>query len=120
MALKSMIMEFGMGADILGGDYTKAAVRAVENALRRNGIRFADALGMSKHDFLVKVTIGVTRPDLVDRDRVAAVLPYGQREVAVEEGGLDIPLENVDGNTVMANAVLTVFLDVPDTAGEAR
>ena len=115
-----MIMEFGMGTDILGGDYTKASVRAVENALRRNGIRFADAFGMSKHDFIVTVTIGVTRPDLVDRDAVAAVLPYGAREVTVEEGGLDIPLENAVGNTVMANAVLTVFLDVPDLQGDAR
>ena len=30
MALKRMVLEIGMGNDLHGGDYTKAAVRAVQ------------------------------------------------------------------------------------------
>jgi hypothetical protein len=39
MARKSMVIEFGSGTDIRGGDYTKAAVRAVEAAIRQRRIR---------------------------------------------------------------------------------
>lgn len=34
MALKSMVMEFGMGIDTVGGDYTKMAVRALPATIR--------------------------------------------------------------------------------------
>ena len=33
MTMKRMVIEFGMGTDIRGGDYTKAAVRALRDAL---------------------------------------------------------------------------------------
>jgi Conserved hypothetical protein (Lin0512_fam) len=33
MARKSMVMQFGMGTDLRGGDYTKAAARAVQDAV---------------------------------------------------------------------------------------
>ena len=32
MALKRVALEIGMGTDIRGGDYTKAAVRALKDA----------------------------------------------------------------------------------------
>ena len=34
MAMKRMVLEIGMGTDIRGADYTKAAVRAVQDATR--------------------------------------------------------------------------------------
>ena len=114
MAEKSMIIEFGTGTDILGSDYTKAAVRAVHDALRHNGIRFADVFGVSKQAMRVEVLIGIAAPDRVDRDQVAAVLPYGRPEVRVEHGGLDIPREEGTDATIMANAALTVYLDLPE------
>lgn len=114
MALKPMVMEFGTGADIRGQDYTKAAVRALENALRHNSISIADALGMERTDMQIKILIGVAKPQEVDAAAVAAVLPYGQAEVTVVEGGLDTPLESGEGSVVMANAGLTVYLDVDE------
>ena len=36
MALKRVALEIGMGTDIRGGDYTKAAVRALRDALWHN------------------------------------------------------------------------------------
>ena len=114
MALKSMVMEFGMGTDIQGGDHTKAAVRALENTLRQNSISFAQAFGLPRDAMQVKIAIGVARPERVDKDTVAAVLPYGTAEVTVEQGGLDIPRDDGGEVTVMANAVVTVYLDLPD------
>ncbi len=109
-----MVMEFGVGTDIRGEDYTKAAVRALENALRHNSISIADALDKRREDMQVKILIGVAKPDEVDTAAVAAVLPYGQAEVRVVEGGLDTPLENKEGAVVMVNAGLTVYLDVDE------
>jgi uncharacterized protein (TIGR02058 family) len=60
----------------------------------------------------VEVTIGVPRPDLVDKNAVLAVLPHGTGTVNVVEGGLEIA--NEGGNTtVVANAAAIVRLDVP-------
>ena len=36
MALKRMVLQIGMGTDIRGADYTKAAVRALRDALWHN------------------------------------------------------------------------------------
>jgi uncharacterized protein (TIGR02058 family) len=116
MPLKSMVMEFGTGTDIRGGDYTKAAVRALEAALRQNSITFAQAFGLSGHDMIVRIQIGVAKPDEVDKAAVAAVLPYGTAEVIVEEGGMDTPQADGAGVTVLANAAVTVYLDLPGDA----
>ncbi len=116
MPLKSMVMEFGTGTDIRGGDYTKAAVRAVEAALRHNSITFAQAFGLSGDDMVVRIQIGVARPGEVDKAAIAALLPYGKAEVIVEEGGMDVPQAAGAGVTVLANAALTVYLDLPGGA----
>jgi uncharacterized protein (TIGR02058 family) len=115
MPLKSIVMEFGMGTDIRGGDYTKAAVRALEAALRQNTITFAQAFGLSGDDMIVRIQIGVAKPDEVNKAAVAAVLPYGTAEVIVDEGGMDTPqADGVGvGVTVLANAAVTVYLDLP-------
>lgn len=116
MPLKSMVMEFGTGTDIRGGDYTKAAVRAVEAALRHNSITFAQAFGLSGDDMVVRIQIGVATPGEVDKAAIAALLPYGKADVIVEEGGMDVPQAEGAGVTVLANAALTVYLDLPGGA----
>ena len=77
MALKRVALEIGMGTDIRGGDYTKAAVRALRDALWHNSLTVATALGKSSDDMVVEVLIGVPRPDQVDTAEVLAVLPHG-------------------------------------------
>jgi len=47
MALKRVALEIGMGTDIRGGDYTKAAVRALRDALWHNSLTVASAVGKS-------------------------------------------------------------------------
>jgi uncharacterized protein (TIGR02058 family) len=116
MPLKSMVLEFGMGTDIRGGDYTKAAVRALEAALRQNSITFAQAFGLSGDDMFVRIQIGVAKPDEVDKAAVAAVLPYGTAVVIVEEGCMDTPQADGAGVKVLANAAVTVYIVLPGDA----
>src|SRR5215204_5335690 len=68
-----MVLQIGMGTDIRGRDYTKAAVRALRDALWHNSLSVAGALGQPTDAMHVEVTIGVPRPELVDKAAVLAV-----------------------------------------------
>ncbi len=114
MAYKRMVMELGMGTDIRGSDYTKAATRAVHNALRQNSLVVADAFGKSRDEMKVDIHIGVQDPDAVDKAAVAAMLPYGEGSVEVVKGGMDTPKDDGTRGTIMANAALIIYLDLED------
>jgi uncharacterized protein (TIGR02058 family) len=113
MPLKRMVLQIGMGTDIRGADYTKAAVRALRDALWHNSLSVADALGQHVDAMQVEVSIGVPHPELVDEAAVLAILPHGSGTVTVVEGGLEIPNDAGTSSTVIANAAAVVRLDVP-------
>ncbi len=113
MAWKRMVLEIGMGTDIRGGDPTKAAVRALRDALWHNSLGIADVLGLPVDSMQVEVTIGVPRPEAVDEEAVLAVLPHGSGTVRVTEGGLEIPNDAGTDVTLLAHAAAVVRLDVP-------
>jgi uncharacterized protein (TIGR02058 family) len=113
MPLKRMVLEIGMGTDIRGADYTKAAVRALRDALWHKSLTVTDALGQDVDAMRVEVTIGVPHPERVDKEAVLAILPHGTGTVTVVEGGLEIPNDAGTNSTVIANAAAVVFLDVP-------
>ena len=104
------ILEMGMGNDLHGADYSKAAVRAVEDALRHSSLLFVRSLGVDRDTLEVNVTIGVQRPDAVDTQAVTAALPVGQVSVRVVKGGLDVPHDDGDGPVVIASAAVEVWL----------
>ena len=113
MTLKRIITEFGTGNDLHGGDYTKASVRAVEDAIHHSSLSLIRSLGIDSRTMRVAVTIGVQRPDRVDADAVKAVLPHGQVTVSVVKGGLDVPDEAAGDVAIIASAAVTVRLDLP-------
>lgn len=113
MTWKRVVLEIGMGTDIRGADYTKAAVRALRDALWHNSLSVAGALGLSADSMHVEVTIGVPKPELVDKDAVLAVLPHGTGTVNVVEGGLEIPNDAGTDSTLIAHAAAVVRLDLP-------
>lgn len=108
-----MVLQIGMGTDIRGSDCTKAAVRALRDALWHNSLTVTQALGMDVDSMQVEVTIGVPRPGEVDKAAVLAVLPHGTGTVNVVEGGLEIANESGTGSTLIANAAAVVWLDIP-------
>jgi uncharacterized protein (TIGR02058 family) len=112
MAMKRMMVEIGMGTDIRGADYTKAAVRALRDALWHNSLNVADALGKPTDAMVVEILIGVSKPERVDKAAILAVLPHGTGTVQVVEGGLEIMNDAGTGSTVIANCAAIVHLDV--------
>lgn len=112
MPLKRMVLEIGMGTDIRGRDSTKAAVRALKDALWRNALSIAQALDLEPKDMHVKVLIGVPRPETVDKAAVLAALPYGGGEIEVHDGGLFVPRPGSQDGTTIAHAAAIVMLDV--------
>lgn len=110
--MKRVVVEIGMGTDIRGADYTKAAVRALRDALWHNSLNVADALGLDTDSMVVDILIGVPQPDKVDKAQVLAVLPHGTGTVTVVAGGLEIFNDAGTSSTVIANAAAIVRLDI--------
>jgi uncharacterized protein (TIGR02058 family) len=110
MTSQRIILELGGGAALHGGDYTKAAVRAVHDAIHHSSLTFLRSLEIDPKRMLVDVTIGVQEPSKVDADAVKAVLPHGQVTVNVVHGGLDVMDTDADDLTVIASAAVAVRL----------
>ena len=113
MTIKRVILELGAGNDLHGGDYTKAALRAVEDALHHSSMSWLRSLGLDSKAMQVEVTIGVQRPDQVDAGKVKASLPHGQVTVKLVKGGLDVPAEGQHDLAVIASAAVAVRYDLP-------
>lgn len=114
MALKRVILEMGHGNDLHGGDYTKAALRAVQDALHHSSLTMLRTLKVDpKTQMFVDVTIGAQQPDKVDVDKVQASLPHGQVTVRAVKGGLDVPDEVIGDVAVICSAAVIVRLDLP-------
>lgn len=113
MAYKRVILEMGHGNDLHGGDYTKAALRAVHDAIHHSSLTMLRTLGVDpKTKMRVEVTIGVQQPDKVDLDRVTASLPHGQVTARAVKGGLDVPDEALGDVAIIATAAVVVSLDL--------
>jgi uncharacterized protein (TIGR02058 family) len=118
MTSKRVILEMGMGNDLHGGDYTKAALRAVQDALHHSSLSLVRSLSLDADKMLVDVTIGVQQPSRVDAEAVRKSLPHGQVTVSVVKGGLDVPREGTDDIAVIASAAVAVrFADLPQARG---
>jgi uncharacterized protein (TIGR02058 family) len=113
MKAKRVILEMGSGNDLHGGDYTKAAIRAVEDAIHHSSLTFIRTLGVDPRAMQVEVTIGVQRPEKVDPEAVKAALPHGEITVNVVKGGLDVPDEEAGDLAVIASAAVAVRAEIP-------
>lgn len=101
-----VILELGSGNDLHGADYTKAALRAVQDALHHSSLSFMRTLNVDKTKLDVEVTIGVQKPERVDLDKIKASLPLGNVTVKAVKGGLNIvDTENNDQATIASAAI---------------
>ncbi len=111
MARIRCLTEMGMGVDVHGGDSTKAARRAVSDAIRHSSIGFFRMVGKTAQDMFVDVTVAVPNPEAVDVAAVAKELPYGTVTVTAVKGGLEIPSDRGADSIIIANASVIVSLD---------
>lgn len=110
MSDQRFIIEMGMGNDQCGQDYTKAAARAIEDAIRHSAIPMFEAIGISHDQMRVQVTIGVQEPDRVDCAALAEKLPRGRAEVTAVFGGLNVTNPDTGNTLVIASAAVEAFL----------
>ncbi len=110
-----LIIETGIGVDLTGDDATKAAVRAVEDTIRRVLFpRLRDVLPDGERaNMRVEATIAVPGADRVDTDDVRGRFPYGRVTVRVVEGGHRQPNgliaeDGTEGVILVAVAVIAV------------
>lgn len=113
-----IILEMGTGNDLYGKDYTKAALRAVQDALHHSSITLFANLNIDHSEMRVDVTIGVQKPEDVDCDKVAASLPRGRATVRAVFGGMDVQDPHSDGVHVVATAAVEAYL--PSLAGQFK
>src|SRR5437588_355870 len=85
------VLEFGMGVDVHGSDSTKAACRAVSDAIRHSSLAFFRDVRERGGRMLVEVTVGVPDPATVDTETVKRELPHGEITVNAVAGGLRVP-----------------------------
>jgi uncharacterized protein (TIGR02058 family) len=110
MSYQRFIIEMGMGNDQYGQDYTKAAGRAIEDALRHSSIPLFEATGLSHDAMRVQVTVGVQDPDAVDCTVLVGNLPRGHASVKAVKGGLNVTNPDNGNIIVIASAAVEAFL----------
>jgi uncharacterized protein (TIGR02058 family) len=108
-----VILELGSGNDLHGSDYTKAALRAVQDALHHSSLSFVRTLKVDKTKLDVEVTVGVQRPEQVDLEKIKKSLPLGNVTVKAVKGGLDVADPENNDAAVIASAAIAVRIETP-------
>jgi len=106
---KPYVLEFGMGVDVHGQDCTKAACRAVSDAIRHSSLPFFQDVRERGGKMLVEVTVAVPDPASVKVDVVRRELPHGEVTVLAVAGGLRVP----NSDALIACAAITVRIEYP-------
>ena len=107
-----VILELGSGNDLHGSDYTKAALRAVQDALHHSALSFIRSLQIDKTKLDVEVMIGLQRPERVDIDKVRNSLSVGNVTAKAVKGGLDVADSENNDVAIIASAAIAVRIDL--------
>ena len=110
MSDQRFIIEMGMGNDLHGMDYQKAAMRAIEDAIRHSTLPIFDAIGIAPSKMRVEVTIGVQDPAALDLNALADRLPRGRATVQAVKGGQNVTNPDTGETLVIATAAVEAFL----------
>ena len=122
MDYRKYILELGTGVDLHGEDETKAAQRAVKDAISHSsmvGLGQLFKIGSFKEmseALMVDVTVATPNPEKIDGDAVLSILPEGSRRINVVKGGMRWPDSSTSEEArshgiVMVNAVIMVLVD---------
>lgn len=117
---KRFIIEFGMGVDQHGQDPTRAAVKAVKNAIANSCLaglieiaRLSDV-----NEMRVEMHIACPYPEMVNREKVLEACPFGEKVLFITDGGMSThglfqpELGDQTDEAFIANAAIIVFVDV--------
>jgi len=110
--MKRLILEMGMGLDVHGGDYNKAAMRAIHDALRHSSLNLFKSLKLDITKMDVRVTIGVQEPEAIDCEKLAAELPRGKASVVAKFGGQNVEQGADEPPHIIATAAIEAFYPI--------
>ena len=115
---KKFIVQIGMGVDQHGhdDDCTKAAIKAIKNAISNNCLTGLSEICDLKNpnDMKVHVRIGVPFPDKINTNKVLRAVPFGEKSIEVINGGMLVPglmikeLGDTSNNMIVCNAAVSV------------
>ena len=116
---KRFIVEIGTGIDIHGENVTKAACRAVKDAVSRSCLcGLLEILELKNlEDVQVDIQVASPSPDQVDLEQVMAEVPIGRKSARAVEGGMTtqglcVPRFAPDcDQIIVANAAVSVFVN---------
>ena len=108
--MKRIILEMGTGNDLYGEDYTKAARRAVHDAIHHSSLTLFNSLGIDPQTMHIELNLAAQNPQAIDLDAVAAELPYGQVSARAVFGGLNVHDDGSGRTSVIVNAGIIVRL----------
>lgn len=112
-------VQIGSGVDLHGQDMTKAACRAVKDAISNtclSGVLTLSETG-ELEEMMVNILIGIPEPDKVDSSKVLAVIPFGKKEIEIKKGGMLAGgcvlerFDDTDESIIVANASVTVSIN---------
>jgi uncharacterized protein (TIGR02058 family) len=86
-----MFIQTGMGTDVHGQDITKAAVRAIKNAIHTNSMPGIRTVLPEQSLDNMKINVKLALPcdhDQLDLEEVKKAIPYGQVHVNIMDGGM--------------------------------
>lgn len=109
-AATRIILEMGAGTALHSGDYTKAAKRAVQDALYHSSLILFRQTQFDPHAMQIELILGAQKPDEIDLQEVADLLPYGTVTPRAVLGGLDAVDASSGTPTVTVNAAIVVRL----------
>ncbi len=108
--LKRVILEMGTGNDLHGRDYTKAAKRAVQDALHHSSLAMLRSLKIDPSEMHIELTLAAQEPGEIDLGAVAATLPCGTVIPRAVRGGLNVEDAETGEACVIVNAGVLVKL----------
>ena len=122
MAYQRYLIEFGQGSDLHGEDQTKAALRAVKDAMHHccmAGVHDIFGLNASRENIRIKAQIFVPVPESVDPKSIEPILNMYDTEIQILSGGasfegLYVPELGHGHNITIAIAALTVYLNISE------
>lgn len=106
--LKRIMIEMGTGNALHSMDYTKAAIRAVQDASHHSSLTMFRSLGIDPDTMQIELTIAAQEPEKIDLDAVSRALPFGTVVPRAVKGGLNVTDETSGKPVVIVNAGLVI------------
>lgn len=110
--LKRIMLEMGTGHALHSGDYTKAAIRAVQDAMHHSSLTLFRSLDIDPNSAVIELTLAAQEPKKIDLSAVLETLPFGSVTPKPVRGGLNVIDETTGEPVVIVNAGLVVLVPV--------